>query len=247
MIISHFSFAPNGNYVDICKRELEKLIINIQSRFKDINVLPYNINVDYLFHRQNALGNPMGDTIGYFINSTLPWQANRIDDLAKIFPNITTFNKYIIVLSRYLADSRSDIEKCFTIAHEIHHLVQQLLSIENSIKCIILFQYFLLNHDERTAFKLPHDLDAIRRAKGVNYQLFGKDDVDLFINQQIDNNRDYLIYWKIVRDIDPTYDFVKETELLWREYKNNIYSLISSESQIKEILDYCERNNIKLK
>jgi len=193
----------------------------------------------------NYLDSPFGSTLGYFFNLSIPWHLSRLKDDLRIFQpplnNINVF-QYVIVLANNIVSSRSNIEKIFTIAHEVQHLSQHVHNKESSLKCIVLYRYLFFKKDLRCIYSLPHDLDAIRQAKMVNYQINEQKEVDDFINDKIrmSSSDSDGKYWSLLKSIDPfsPYDFGYETELMWKEYEPEIKNVYLDDSDLQEAYEF---------
>lgn len=245
MIIPHIHYASNGCYSDDNKSDLSSITKRIHSLFSELDSPTH---IDFLFHWKHYLDSPTGDCLGVFLNSSLPWDSPRIIRFTSDIPDkLTLHDGYVVVLSNNLKDMSTPIEKSFTISHEIQHLSQFILSREYFIKCILLHRYFYSLRDSRTSFKLPHDLDAIKRAKEINCHLFGKDAVVDFINHSIPESGNNNEYWTTVRDIHNSYDFRTETIFLWNTYKESILASSDFDTNYKEVFDYCISNKLDLR
>ncbi len=134
------------------------------------------------------------------------------------FNRIVSLSSYdfLVYFAVDISKSENEIDKTFTIAHELQHVIQ----------FIYLPEYLLEKHTslwdcfKESGFntnELPKEKDAIRRAKIINYDI-NKDKkiVDDFIFKKISESCgiEDKSYWEIVRDIDKTdYDLRNEINI----------------------------------
>jgi len=151
-----------------------------------------------------------------FITEVINKEPNKIDNLENF--------KYLIYLS-------SDIRKCdnknykiFTIAHELQHVLQYLNYPRLHKKYSVLFRYFILK--KLNPNMLPKEQDAIRKAKSINYRMFGKRDVDHFIDEKINKSREdnEKLYWENAKSLDVDIDHNMENGVreFWEKYEECI-------------------------
>lgn len=236
-----FFFAENMVLSLEDKEKLLEETNSILEYFHDLNRLINDKKIAFVAHCMNYLDGPFGSTLGRLYDVSIPWNLSRLKDDLRIFQppldNISDF-QYIIVLAHQMTSSGSNIEKIFTIAHELQHLSQHIFNKETILKCIVLHRYFYQANDLRYVFSLPHDLDAIRMAKWINYQKNKQQDVDSFTDGRIriasSNNEEK--YWLLLKSIDPftTYNFCDETESMWKEYEHKIIKACVEDSYVQE-------------
>ncbi|MFX1466103.1 MAG: hypothetical protein ACFFA5_06490 [Promethearchaeota archaeon] len=201
----------------IDKFENESLILKKQKI-----LLYFGAFSSYIPRLKKALGTVKvrgTDEYDEFIKEVINHESrNKMDNLEDF--------KYLVYLS-------SDIRKCdkkkykiFTIAHEFQHVLQFL---EYPCTCLrkkhkVLFWYFDLK--TLPCFKLLMEYDAIRKAKLINYRIFGKGDVDNFIDKKINRSREDTekLYWENVKsiDLDIEYNLENGVKEFWERYKSEI-------------------------
>jgi len=151
-----------------------------------------------------------------FIKEVINKESEKID-------NLETF-KYLIYLSKNIRTCDNKKYKIFTIAHELQHVLQYLGYSCLHEKHSVLFRYFILT--KSNIFELPKEQDAIRKAKIINYRIFGKRDVDNFIDEKIQKSREDIekLYWENVKSIDLNieYDLESRVKEFWRNYEGGI-------------------------
>ena len=73
---------------------------------------------------------------------------------------------------------------------------------------------------------LPKEQDAIRKAKSINYRMFGKRDVDHFIDEKINKSREdnEKLYWENAKSLDVDIDHNMENGVreFWEKYEECI-------------------------
>ncbi|MGB8952538.1 MAG: hypothetical protein WCC06_07715 [Candidatus Aminicenantales bacterium] len=170
----------------------------------------------------------------YFENSH-SYEINKIN-------NFSDFDN-IILLSKKLGECENEIFKVLTIAHECQHFVQK-----NEIKNIYLREMVLKKYLKQKRLysnkiyrELPTEVDSFRTSKIIAYRIYGKENVEKFINEEIEYYRNRLLrikknttmidsenekknYWEYVKSINPNVSFnLKiEFEKIWDIYEKDI-------------------------
>lgn len=150
-------------------------------------------------------------------------------------PNISNF-EFIIYLSADLRENDNKLFKTFTIAHELQHIIQYIDSKNTYKKYLLLFRYFNFKNgmDNQRYRSLPTEIDSFRKAKVIAYNLFGNEECDQFLEEEIlkgstNNDNDSKSYWENLKliDLNSSYDYEEENNKLWNEYENAIENEIA--------------------
>lgn len=126
--------------------------------------------------------------------------------------------KFFIYLSLDIRITQNEIEKVLTIAHELQHILQYVQNWaffdKNRNLKIILNRIDIFSADEKLNIyhELPFEKDAVRKARIIANRMFGKNNVDNFLNEVKKNNSDSY-YWEIISRVEPKNEFDHENEL----------------------------------
>lgn len=226
-------FNPNTN-IEIKQKDFnnEKLIYKVIDAFRDeASIIKKQNFCLYFGYRRNKLGFLLiKNTPGY----------NSFPEKHYI-PNYDHYD-YIIYISLKIRESDNDIFKAFTISHELQHLLQEItLSNTLKLKSSILFKYYILKR--KNPHKLPREIDSFRKSKIIITRIYGEEEINNFIAQQISTTKDNDIkkYWEYVKSINTKgpYFLEKEISSYWEKYKQEIKDEIERirRKNSKEITD----------
>lgn len=150
-------------------------------------------------------------------------------------PDFETF-KYLIYLSKNIRECNNKKYKNFTVAHELQHVLQFAKYDGDHQQHTVLFNYFILKR--LYLYELPKEHDAIKKAKFINYRMFGKRDVDIFTDEKIikSGNDSEKSYWENIKsiDADEDYDWESGVAKCWFDNKKSIEKEIKRIKEKKE-------------
>lgn len=185
------------------------------------------------------------DMLGYFQVYTLGFLAikttstmERLADEKKDIKDFEFFD-YIIYLSKDIGKDKSKIFKTFTIIHELQHLHQFIYLKNHYLKHFVLYHYYKIRRFDTN--KLPTEYDAIKKAKIINYKIFGKENVDSFINEKImTSGKGDKNYWKKIKNININeyYNLENEMQTVWDKYKNDIKEKIKTDDNLRKTYEF---------
>ncbi len=183
------------------------------------------------------LGYFKAETLGFIVCKTTP----GIERLADEKNDIKDFESFdcIIYLSTDIGKDESKIFKTLTIVHELQHLLQRIYSKNHYLKHFVLNNYYRIRGFDTN--ELPTEHDAIRKAKVINYKIFEKEKVDLFIDKKIMTSiKGDIKYWKKIKNIniDDDYDFENEMQKVWDRYKNDIEEKIKIDDDLRKAYEF---------
>jgi hypothetical protein len=217
------------------------LIEKVVEAFGDKSEILKRCNILVYFSWKNSLSS-LNKVLGSSYIKEIPSHKDKISNIE----GKTDEFDYFLELSTHIAINKNDIFKVFTIAHEFQHILQYILFKHFSLQCFVLFRYFYIkrNDDSNILFwKLPHEYDARRKAKMINYNLYSKEKVNDFIKERIaiPAEKDY---WEFIEKIDASqeYNFKEETAKLWKKYTYDIDIEIQKIIKKKNKLDDQERD-----
>jgi hypothetical protein len=163
--------------------------------------------------------------------------------------------EYVIYLSGKLGEEDSEISKILTLSHECKHLIQDLDVEDGYIKDMVLRKYLRLRcPDWNQVYRnMPSEYDAFRESKRIAFKICGKEKVEKFLDDKINEHKNRLIYtrcdstglsdevarltyWEHIKaiNIHECFDFKEEFNKIW-----NIYGRIVR-TEIGEINKKCE-------
>jgi hypothetical protein len=251
-----FSSFPLNKKINLNKKCVEKVITTFSEKEKSI------------FEKQNILlffndrirnpRYPNSDELGAMIMRDSLDYIYFKKDFAYEIKKISNFSgyKFIIYISKEIAEADSEIFKSLTIAHEFQHVLQEEVYIRGITNKDILLKKYLrlkdlfnfinyLNH--------PTEIDAFTKAKEITNSLSGEKEVEDFLEKQI-SKWDSLLsktrntssrekwdkekqYWQYIKNLNvkKSYDLGNEYEKLWNRYQTKIdEDLLSVKSNIEE-------------
>lgn len=160
--------------------------------------------------------------------------------------------KYIIYLSSNVRDCDDKIYKIFTIAHELHHVLQDIGFKSERLGTGVLVKYFHLvgTWTNEIYRHIPTEIGAFIKSKKINYKFQGKEKVDFYVDNKIyeiesriNNTRGDIAdleleksYWQNIRDLDGncSYDLRREFKNYWKKYEADIEQKVESIRKKKE-------------
>lgn len=180
-------------------------------------------------------------TLGFFTikktpayNRLLKKYKDEINDMI----DFESFN-YIIYLSNEVGKNENKIFKNFTIIHELQHFLQYIYLKNHYLKHFILYNYYRIRGFDTN--ELPTEYDAIKKAKIINYKIFGKDNVDSFINEKImTSGEDEINYWEKIKNINTNeyYNLENEMQTVWDKYKKDIKEKTKTDDDLRETYEF---------
>lgn len=184
----------------------ETVIKILNSVVWESSLFKYKICIFFGIKSKRLLGGDLGRQYKVGTQDCDDFFKNNKAELNNI-SSISSYDFFIYIASD-IGNSDNDICKTFTIAHEIQHIIQEILLPENlSKKHTLLWKLF-----KKSGFntnKLPKEKDAIWKAKIINYDINeDKEIVDDFIFKKISESCEEgdKSYWEMVRDIDKADD-----------------------------------------
>ena len=227
----------------------EELIRRIVNSFKDESKIleEQRLLIYFGFHSSDSYGGfNAPKTIGTLKTRGSPdyeWFIRNIlknDDIEAFYPRFKSF-EYIIYLTTDIRDSKDEIYRVFTIAHELEHVIQDIKHEYYLPRTGLLINYFhLMSKWSNEIYRnIPTEYDARRKAKLINSNIFGKKGLQAFIDDEIYKYEDKLSrmrpgspriedlkneksYWEDMNliDINKPYDLKSEFNRFWSKYKN---------------------------
>lgn len=199
-------------------QEVNKKVINETiNKFGDESVIlkRQNLLIYFGWKGKYAIG---FDTYGFLIIKGKPGYKDfkiKFQDEINDIDNFGFF-KYIIYLASDIGHCKNKIFKNFTIVHELQHILQDIYLKNINKKNSVLFRYYRLKKFNTN--ELPKEYDAFRKAKLINYKIYGKKEIDNFLSSKKDK------YWENIKAIDvcKNYDLKDEIESYWKDHKEDI-------------------------
>ena len=186
---------------------------------------------------KRMLGYFRAETLGYIVCKTTPGIERLIDEKN----DIKDFESFdcIIYLSTDIGRDESKIFKTFTIVHELQHLLQRIYLKNHYLKHSVLINYYKIRGFDKN--DLPTEHDAIRKAKLINYKIFDKENVDLFLDEKIMTSKTGdKKYWEKIKNININeyYDLESEMQTVWDKSKNDIKEKTKIDESLRITYEY---------
>jgi len=218
-----FSNNAAASFSETEKQINEEVIYNAINGFENESEILKEQNLLFYFGWKNKhiLGYFNAETLGFIECKTTP----GIKRLGGEKNDIKDFESFdcIIYLSTDIGKDESKIFKTFTIIHELQHLLQRIYLKNHYLKHFVLNNYYRIRGFDTN--ELPTEHDAIRKAKVINYKIFGKEKVDLFIDKKIMTSiKGNIKYWEKIKNININeyFDLESEMRTVWDKHKNDI-------------------------
>jgi len=196
-----------------------------------------NLLVYFGWKSKIILGYFKTETLGFIVCKTTP----GIERLADEKNDIKDFESFdcLIYLSTDIGKDENKIFKTFTIVHELQHLLQRIYLKNHYLKHFVLNNYYRIRGFDTN--ELPTEHDAIRKAKIINYKIFGKEKVDLFIDKKIMTSiKGDIKYWEKIKNININeyYDLENEMQKVWDKYKKDIEEKIKIDDDLRKAYEF---------